>query len=546
MTKKQLLVTSALPYANGPIHLGHLVEHVQTDVFVRFQKLIGNTCYYICADDAHGTAIMLSAEKEKKSPEEYISEIKENHINDFKGFGIDYDIYYSTHSPENQALSEEIYLKAKEKNCITEKDIEQYYCEDSKLFLSDRYIKGNCPKCMTPDQYGDSCEKCYATYSATQLINPKSIFSGKAPILKKSTHYFFALNNVSAEIKAWIESNTVIESVKNKCLEWFNDSDTLKDWDISRDAPYFGFKIPGTSDKYFYVWLDAPIGYMSATKKFCDDTKKESFNDIWTSKKFEIHHFIGKDILYFHTLFWPAMLSVSDYSLPKKVHVHGFLTVNGEKMSKSRGTFILASQYLQHLNPEFLRYYYASKLTESMDDIDFNTQDFLYKVNSDVLGKVINIASRLGSILNKKCHNRLTKIEETDKSLLLKIREKSSIIAGYYDSLDYNKAMKEIMLCADLANQYIDSKEPWQLVKTSVNEAEQVCTTGLNALIYICIYLKPVLPVTVNAIEKFLNLEALFWSDLNKTVEDHEINLYEHIAKRLEPNDLSCLIANPS
>jgi methionyl-tRNA synthetase len=485
MTKKQLLVTSALPYANGPIHLGHLVEHVQTDVFVRFQKLIGNTCYYICADDAHGTAIMLSAEKEKKSPEEYISEIKENHINDFKGFGIDYDIYYSTHSPENQALSEEIYLKAKEKNCITEKDIEQYYCEDSKLFLSDRYIKGNCPKCMTPDQYGDSCEKCYATYSATQLINPKSIFSGKAPILKKSTHYFFALNNVSAEIKAWIESNTVIESVKNKCLEWFNDSDTLKDWDISRDAPYFGFKIPGTSDKYFYVWLDAPIGYMSATKKFCDDTKKESFNDIWTSKKFEIHHFIGKDILYFHTLFWPAMLSVSDYSLPKKVHVHGFLTVNGEKMSKSRGTFILASQYLQHLNPEFLRYYYASKLTESMDDIDFNTQDFLYKVNSDVLGKVINIASRLGSILNKKCHNRLTKIEETDKSLLLKIREKSSIIAGYYDSLDYNKAMKEIMLCADLANQYIDSKEPWQLVKTSVNEAEQVCTTGLNALIYI-------------------------------------------------------------
>ena len=532
MTKRQLLVTSALPYANGPIHLGHMVEHVQTDIFVRFQKLIGNDCSYICADDAHGTAIMISAEKENKSPEQYIEEIRNDHVADFKGFNISHDIYYSTHSPENQALSEDIYLKAKEKNCIVEKDIEQYYCEDSKLFLSDRYIRGICPKCNAPDQYGDSCEKCYASYSATQLIDPISIFSGKTPVLKQSKHYFFSLDNLSKEIKEWLDGPHIIDPVRNKCLEWFND--TLKDWDISRDEPYFGFKIPGTDNKYFYVWLDAPIGYIASTKKYCDSTNKDSFENIWKHGDYEIHHFIGKDILYFHTLFWPAMLSVSGYKLPKKVRVHGFLTVNGEKMSKSRGTFILAKDYLDSLNPEFLRYYYASKLSESMDDIDFNIQDFVYKINSDLLGKVINIASRLASILTKKCNGTLTQIPDNASELLSNIRNKSELIATHYEKLDYHKAMKEIMACADMANHYIDSNAPWQLVKEDVAQAEQVCTAALNALIYISIYLKPVCPTIVEAIEDFLDIPSLNWTHLTSRVEQHSIKPYQHIAKRLE------------
>ena len=542
MKERKLLVTSALPYANGSIHIGHLVEHIQTDIFVRFQRLIGNTCYYMCADDAHGTAIMLSAKKLNQTPQEYIKNIQQEHIRDFKAFNISHDHYYTTHSDENKSFSEYIYLNAKKRNAIKELEIEQYFCEESGLFLADRFIKGICPKCKAEDQYGDACEKCFATYQATELIDPISMYSSKPPILKRSMHYFFKLSEFESIIKEWLNKNTVHKSVKNKLNEWLESG--LKDWDISRDEPYFGFKIPETDNKYFYVWLDAPVGYIATTKNWCETQKKEDFDKIWKSNEFEIHHFIGKDILYFHTLFWPAMLDAGEFSLPKKVHVHGFLTVNGEKMSKSRGTFILASTYEKYLNPEFLRYYYASKLSNTMEDIDLNLDDYTHKINADVLGKVINIGSRLGSIVYKKCDARLTTCDSQGVSLINKIRDKAPHIGELYEALEFNKTMREIMQCADLANQYIDSNAPWALVKDDPKKAAEICTSGLNAFRYLLIYLKPVLPVIVQKCESFLNCEELTWKDLDSILTNHSINKYVHVAARLDREEAEQLLTN--
>lgn len=537
--QKTMLVTSALPYANGDIHLGHLVEHVQTDIFVRFQRLIGNQCHYMCADDAHGTAIMLSAEKEGIQPEDYINRVRDQHMADFAQFHIGYDDYYTTHSSENEALSQQIYLAAEEDGGIETRDIEQYFCEETNLFLADRYIKGTCPKCGASDQYGDACEKCYTTYSATDLIDPVSVFSGKAPVLKSSTHYFFKLGKYQDVINTWLNTDPVTLPVKNKLNEWFEQG--LKDWDISRDAPYFGFKIPETDNKYFYVWMDAPIGYIATTEHWAK-MNQESHTDYWNNSEVEIHHFIGKDIMYFHTLFWPAMLDVAGFNKPAKVNIHGFLTVNGEKMSKSRGTFILARDYAAHFNTDALRYYYAAKLSSSMDDIDFNTEDFVNKINSDVLGKFVNIASRIGSIVNKKLNAQLSTIDQNGQDVLDQMLAKSDQIKSCYDSLNTNKGMRLIMECADIANKYIDEKAPWALVKEDEDAARVVCTVALNAFRILMIYLAPVLPELTKKLASFLNLSNQNWSELDSYIQDISINPYEHVLKRLILEDVNKLL----
>jgi methionyl-tRNA synthetase len=526
---KRLLVTSALPYANGDIHLGHLVEHIQTDIFVRFNQLLGNECRYMCADDTHGTAIMLSSEKEGVSPEDYIERVKAQHMADFALFNIKYDHYYSTHSPENQVLSEHVYNCAKSDGGIITKEISQYYCTEKGLFLADRYIKGTCPKCEAPDQYGDACEVCYATYAATELVDPVSVFSGKKPVLKDTTHYFFDLEKYRSVIEGWLDTQPVIPAIKNKLNEWLDGE--LKAWDISRDAPYFGFKIPDT-DQYFYVWMDAPIGYIATTESWAK-TMGGSYKDYWEDDTVEIHHFIGKDIMYFHTLFWPAMLSVAQLNQPKKVHVHGFLTVNGEKMSKSRGTFILARDYAKHLNTDLLRYYYAAKLTSSIDDIDFSIEDFVNKVNSDVLGKFVNIGSRIGSIVNKKLDGRLSKVDVEGQVILDEMVALAPQIEAAYIALETNKCMRLIMQCAEIANKYIDTKAPWGMVSEQPDQARAVCTTALNCLRVLMIYLGPVIPIVVQKLEQFLSIEHQSWAQLQDNIEDIALQPYEHVLKRL-------------
>jgi len=536
-----LLVTSALPYANGDIHLGHLVEHVQTDIFVRFQKHLGHACYYMCADDAHGTAIMLSAEKDGVTPDAYIDAVKEQHMSDFKQFNIDYDHYYSTHSEENRVLSESIYNAANDDGGIIKKDIQQYFDEDKGLFLADRYIKGTCPKCGAADQYGDACEVCYATYSATELVDPVSALSGKPPVLKESTHYFFDLEKYRDHITEWLATDPVSDPVKNKLNEWLTGE--LKPWDISRDAPYFGFKIPGTDDKYFYVWLDAPIGYIATTESWATANGK-TCHAFWKNDAVEIHHFIGKDIMYFHTLFWPAMLAVSGFNQPKKVHIHGFLTVNGEKMSKSRGTFILARDYAKILNPDILRYYYAAKLSSSMDDIDFNLEDFVQRINSDVLGKFINIGSRIGAIVTKKLDGQLSTIDAEGQALLNDMRAMSDAISDAYESLDTHKGMRMIMQCAELANKYIDDKAPWALVKDDADAARVVCTAALNALRILCIYLSPVMPGVTQQLFSFLGVSPQHWTQLPQHITNATLAPYEHVLKRLTLDDVAPLVTS--
>jgi len=529
--KRKILVTSALPYANGSIHLGHLVEYIQTDIWVRFQRLIGNDCYYMCADDTHGTPIMISARKQNISPEELIKKMYDEHLRDFNAFRISFDNYYSTNSEENRELAEYIYSKAKEKEAIYEKEIEQYYCEHDGMFLPDRMIKGTCPVCKAKDQYGDNCEACSATYDPTELISPFCSICGAKPIIKKSTHYYFKLSNFASELKKWVAGDHLRSEIKNKLEEWFTQG--IRDWDISRDAPYFGFKIPGTENKYFYVWLDAPIGYIATTKNWCK-VKGMNFDDIWHGKNFEIHHFIGKDILYFHTLFWPAMLMVSGFSTPTKINIHGFLTVNGEKMSKSRGTFMNASDYLKHIDPEFLRYYYAAKLGPGVDDLDLNLSDFVFRINSDVLGKVVNIGSRLGKIVNKKLNNTLGEIDEQGASILDELRKALPRVAQFYETLDYNKAMREIMPLADIVNKYINDTAPWELIKTDEKKAQIVCTVGLNGLYLLSGMLKPVLPRIAEGVEKFLNIPAITWDSLKNNITQHKINEYERLAERIE------------
>ena len=540
-SKRKILVTSALPYANGPIHLGHLVEYIQTDIWSRFQKMRGHECHYICADDAHGTPIMLHAEKRGISAEQLIGEISTEHQRDFAAFAIDFDYYYSTHSAENRELAETIYSRLNDAGHITKRDVEQAYDPEKEMFLPDRFVKGECPKCHTLDQYGDSCEACGATYSPTELINPVSAVSGAIPITKSSEHHFFKLQNFADMLRDWIKQGHVQEEMANKLAEWL-DGD-LREWDISRDAPYFGFEIPGAPGKYFYVWLDAPIGYMASFKKLCEE-KGLDFDEYWgKDAKTELYHFIGKDIVYFHALFWPAMLEGAGFRKPSDIFTHGFLTINGEKMSKSRGTFIKASTYLDHLNPEYLRYYFAAKLGNNVADLDLNFDDFTSRVNADLVGKVVNIASRCAGFIKKRFNGKLSaEIDQPD--LLAELISAGDSIAESYENRDYNRAMREIMALADRANQYIDQKQPWVIAKEKGKDRElhQVCSMGINLFRILVTYLKPVLPVTVEKSEAFLNVAPLTWDDRSQPLTDHSINTFNPLMTRVDPIAIEAII----
>jgi methionyl-tRNA synthetase len=534
---RKIFVTSALPYANGSIHLGHLVEYIQTDIWVRFQKLSGQECLYVCADDTHGTPIMLSAKRAGITPEELIAKMHAEHLADFQAFNISFDNYYSTHSPENKELSEMFYFQAREKGLIEEKEISQAYCEKCQMFLPDRFIKGTCPRCGAQEQYGDSCEVCSATYAPTELQNAHCAECGSPPTQKKSLHYFFKLPALEKELLAWIQAGHIQAEIYHKLLEWFQQG--LRAWDISRDAPYFGFKIPDTDNKFFYVWLDAPVGYIASTKNFCAKTGR-NFEDIWLKPGYEIHHFIGKDILYFHTLFWPAMLMAAGLQTPKQVHIHGFLTVNGEKMSKRRDTFVLARKYLDAgLDPEYLRYYFASKLGSSLNDIDLNISDFVFKVNSDIVNKLVNIGSRLGSIVSKKLDGRLTKPDTAGQKILDEISAAQDEICQAYEELELHKALREIMRLADIANKYINDSAPWNIVKTDPAQAAQICASGLNCLKILTAYIKPVLPIIAAGVEKFLNCGELNFQNAGDLLLDHKINTYEHLAQRIDEGDIN-------
>ena len=541
MNPRKILVTSALPYANGDIHLGHIMEVVQTDIWVRFQKLRGHDCVYVCADDAHGTSIMLSAEQRNISPQQLIDDIKEQHEQDFAGFLIDFDNFYTTHSKENKEFSESIYLALEKNGHISKRTIKQLFDPEKELFLADRYVVGTCPKCQAEDQYGDNCEVCGSTYNPSELINPKSVISGATPIEKESEHFFFRVPLFSDMLKAWTRSGTLQDSVANKVNEWLDDE--LQEWDISRDTPYFGFEIPNAKGKYFYVWLDAPIGYLASFKNFCSKTDY-SFDDYWNrNSKNEVHHFIGKDIINFHTLFFPAMLYSSNYRTPTAVHAHGFLTVNGTKMSKSRGTFINARTYLNHLDPEYLRYYLASKLSSGIDDLDLNLEDFVQKVNSDLVGKLANIASRCAGFINKNFAGKLA--EDLDgPEIIREIQMKQANIAKLYEELDYSKAVRLIMSSADLANKYINEKQPWVVAKDNPQstELQGICSTGINAFRLLIIYIKPVLPAIAEKAESFLNVQPLNWKDIESILTNHTIGKFEALVHRIELDKVDIMV----
>jgi methionyl-tRNA synthetase len=538
---RKILVTSALPYANGSIHLGHLVEYIQTDIWVRFQKMQGHTVHYVCADDTHGTPIMLRAEKEGITPEALIESVHQEHAADFAEFLVNFDNYYSTNAPENKALSQSIYKKLKAAGKIATKTIEQFYDPVKNMFLPDRFIKGECPKCHAKDQYGDSCEVCGATYNPTELINAYSAVSGAAPIRKETEHYFFKLSECEDFLKEWTRSGTLQGEAANKMGEWFESG--LNDWDISRDAPYFGFEIPDAPGKYFYVWLDAPIGYMASFMNLCAKQGLD-FDEYWQADATtELYHFIGKDILYFHALFWPATLEFSGHRKPTKIFSHGFLTVNGEKMSKSRGTFITARSYLDHIkNPEYLRYYYAAKLNSSMEDIDLSLDDFVARVNSDLVGKYINIASRTAGFINKRFAGKLQ--SAADNMEVAEIKSAAMLIASAYEAREYGKAIREIMRLADIANGYVADKAPWVMAKQEGQDAElqQVCSAALEMFRLLTLYLKPVLPKLALEIEQFLNITALTWESVDLSlVEGHGINAYEHLITRIEPTLIAAM-----
>jgi len=538
---RKILVTSALPYANGSIHLGHLVEYIQTDIWVRFQKMQGHTVHYVCADDTHGTPIMLRAEKEGITPEALIESVHQEHAADFAEFLVNFDNYYSTNAPENKALSQSIYKKLKAAGKIATKTIEQFYDPVKNMFLPDRFIKGECPKCHAKDQYGDSCEVCGATYNPTELINAYSAVSGAAPIRKETEHYFFKLSECEDFLKEWTRSGTLQGEAANKMGEWFESG--LNDWDISRDAPYFGFEIPDAPGKYFYVWLDAPIGYMASFMNLCAKQGLD-FDEYWQADATtELYHFIGKDILYFHALFWPATLEFSGHRKPTKIFSHGFLTVNGEKMSKSRGTFITARSYLDHIkNPEYLRYYYAAKLNSSMEDIDLSLDDFVARVNSDLVGKYINIASRTAGFINKRFAGKLQ--SAADNMEVAEIKSAAMLIASAYEAREYGKAIREIMRLADIANGYVADKAPWVMAKQEGQDAElqHVCSAALEMFRLLTLYLKPVLPKLALEIEQFLNITALTWESVDLSlVEGHGINTYEHLITRIEPTLIAAM-----
>ena len=532
---RNILVTSALPYANGSIHLGHMLEYIQTDMWVRFQKLRGNQCTYVCADDAHGSAIMLRAEKEGITPEQLIANVQAEHSADFADFLVDFDNFHSTHAEENRELSSAIYIKLREAGHIATRSITQYFDPEKKMFLADRFIKGTCPKCGTEDQYGDNCEKCGATYAPTDLKNPKSAISGATPVLKDSEHFFFKLPDFDAMLKSWTRSGALQDAVANKIAEWLDTG--LQQWDISRDAPYFGFEIPDAPGKYFYVWLDAPIGYMASFKNLCARRPELDFDAYWAKDSTaELYHFIGKDIVNFHALFWPAMLEGAGYRKPTAINVHGYLTVNGQKMSKSRGTFIKARTYLDHLAPEYLRYYYASKLGRGVDDLDLNLEDFVQKVNSDLVGKVVNIASRCAGFIHKG--NAGVMVEgNAAPELTEAFLAAAPSIAEAYEARDFARAMREIMGLADRANAWIADKAPWAMAKVEGKQAEvqAVCALGINLFRQLIIVLKPVLPVLATDAEAFLNVEPLTWDDHRVLLANHQLNAFKPLMTRIDP-----------
>ena len=538
---RKILITSALPYANGSIHLGHMVEYIQTDIWSRFQKLQGHECYYVCADDAHGTPIMLRARGEGIEPEDLIARVWKEHTEDFAGFGIDFDNYHSTHSDENKACASLIYERNRDAGHIARRTISQAYDPEANMFLPDRFIKGTCPKCGADDQYGDNCEACGATYSPTELKNPVSAVSGATPIEKDSEHLFFKLADFEKTLKDWHQAGHVQAEMANKLDEWFEAG--LADWDISRDAPYFGFEIPDAPNKYFYVWLDAPIGYMASFRNLCDK-KGIDFDSFWKADSdAELYHFIGKDIIYFHALFWPAMLQGAGFRMPTSVFAHGFLTVDGAKMSKSRGTFIKARTYLKHLNPEYLRYYFAAKLSSKIDDLDLNLDDFAQRVNADLVGKVVNIASRNAGFIKKRFDNKLS-ATCSEPELYQSFVDAGDQIAAHYENRDYGRAIREIMALADKANQYIDDKAPWVIAKEEGKDQElhDISSVGINLFRVLMGYLKPVLPVMAADAEAFLNIEPMTWNSQAKPLCDHSVNKFKPLMTRVEREKIDAMI----
>ena len=537
---RKILVTSALPYANGPIHIGHLVEYLQTDIWVRNQKMSGNQCLYICADDAHGTPIMLKAQELGIDPEELIKKSYEEHKKDFSDFYIEFDNYHSTHSDENQEYSTYIYNQLKDKGDIISKKIEQFYDDEAQMFLPDRYIKGECPKCGAKDQYGDSCEVCGATYSSSEIINPISVVTNTPPVTKETEHYFFKLSNYTQFLKKWISEDTTQLEIKNKLSEWLSDG--LADWDITRDKPYFGFNIPETKDKYFYVWLDAPIGYIASFKNYC---KKNNigFDEFWNKdSKTELYHFIGKDIAYFHALFWPAMLQGASFRKPNAIYCHGFLTIDGEKMSKSRGTFFNARTYLDHLEPEFLRYYFASRLTPKIEDIDLNFDDFQSRVNSDLIGKIINIGSRCAKFINKDFGNILSDSVNNNSLINECLSSKEEIIKNY-ENRNYSANIRLIASMADNINKYLDTEKPWVKIKNKADKdsVHRICTDGINLFRIIIGFLKPVLPNISLKVENILSCDPVNWGNIDAIMLEKEINKFEPIITRINNDDIDSM-----
>ena len=537
--KRKILVTCALPYANGSIHLGHLLEHIQTDIWVRFQRMRGNETYFVCADDAHGTPIMLKAQELGITPEQMIEGVREEHMADFSDFLISFDNYHSTHSDENRELSSEIYTKLRDSGHIHTRTISQLYDPEKGMFLPDRFVKGTCPKCKSEDENGDSCDNCGATYSPTEVINPRSVVSGATPELRDSEHYFFDLPAFEQMLKDWTTGGSLQEEMANKLNEWFESG--LQQWDISRDKPYFGFEIPDAPGKFFYVWLDAPIGYMGSFKNLCN-RENIDFDTFWNKDSdAELYHFIGKDIIYFHSLFWPAMLEGAGYRKPTSVYAHGFVTVNGAKMSKSKGTFIKGRTYLDHLNPEYLRYYYAAKLTNRIDDLDLNLEDFAQRVNSDLVGKVVNIASRCASFITKKFDGMLS-ANVDDQALADEVMAAGDSLAALYENREFGKAMREIMALADKVNEYIAVKEPWQLIKdeTKQQEVQDICSLGINLFRILMTYLKPVLPALAEKTEAFLN-DELVWEGHKSLLANHKINKFKALMQRIEMDKIEAM-----
>ncbi len=537
---RKIVVTSALPYANGPIHIGHLVEYLQTDIWVRFWKMRGNQCLYFCADDTHGTPIMISARAEGISPEQLIERVHKEHQADFAGFHIEFDNYYSTHSPENRQFSELIFTRLNEAGSIVKRRVEQTYCQNCDMFLPDRYVCGTCPRCKSEDQYGDSCDKCGGTYQTTDLIDPRCATCSATPVRKESDHYFFKLADYEKQLKDLIvKKGYAQKSTANKLDEWFKTG--LKDWDISRDGPYFGFKIPGEENKFFYVWLDAPIGYMASAKNYCDRNNID-FDTLWNSDEYELYHFIGKDIMYFHALFFPAMLMGAGFKPANKLFVHGFLTVNGEKMSKSRGTFIKAETYLKHLDAEFLRYYYAGKLTDGIEDIDLSVEDFVNKTNSDLVGKFANLASRSGPMLTKKLEGRLGQLDDEGKELINKLTAVKEQIIENYESLNYASVVRTIVALADEANRYVEQNQPWVTIKSDLEKTRTTLTAVINAVQVLTIYLKPILPKYAEKVEKFLGAEPLSFADVEKVLENRNINKFKRLIDRIDRKQVDAMI----